>query len=879
MRLLGFCLLVAVLAAITTAQSSFTPPVPSTLNCWLERLNRNFGTWKPTCVYFRWYAYEQCDAFGNCWCVSSRTGQPHSYVPHARKTVDCRKSVLECELTEIYSNCASYCPNTCENRNKPRICIAACRQGCTCPSGTVDKNGVCVSEEECPPTCNDTLNEVYRECAPPCDATCDDPKKLCSLQESCNKRCACADGYVRNDEGVCVEVKQCPAPEPTVPECPGNQIYSNCASYCPTTCSNLNQPIACITLCRQGCTCPSGMVDNGGVCVYEENCPPICDQTLNEEYRECAPPCDATCDEPQKLCSLQESCNKRCACADGYVRNDEGVCVEVEQCPAPEPTVPVCPENQVYSECAGCDRRCDERDILMICTLECKQKCTCQSGLYLDGERCVEEIECPPVCNASLNEAYSSCAPPCDATCDEPQKFCSLQESCNKRCACDKEQVRNSKGVCVNADQCPQKDSGSSVTCETYSTGDLSYVPQCDENGNFNTTQCEEDMCFCVDKMSGNILEGTRRPIEIFNLECSLLGDCPGKMTFNSCATACPETCDDPLPRCTRNCAIDCVCPPGHVRRAGDDMTCVPIDLCPAPHSCPYKRALSPTVQCDIFGYFEPRQCAEDDMCWCVDRDGVKIINTEAGINSFTPDTCAQARDCNSLSGMQWTFCLPRCFGTCFDKSPLCDPPEECTPGCQCKEGYYVEEDFGECVLEPECPQLQDENAITGCNLDLGEIFNVCAATCDATCDEPLKPCSLTKICLQKCSCPKGHLRSPDNVCIPAAECPVTQQESEGRESQVNCTEETIKIKSKRLQDDFIPECDVNDNEKYLPIQCYGFLLECWCVNETTGKEIPNTRHAQFSSETFDCNDPDAMNLSSLPGPLAPIPDVAGPES
>ena len=66
----------------------------------------------------------------------------------------------------------------------------------------------------------------------------------------------------------------------------------------------------------------------------------VCDQTLNEDYRECAPPCDATCDEPQKLCSLQESCNKRCACADGYVRNDEGVCVEVEQCPAPEPTVP-----------------------------------------------------------------------------------------------------------------------------------------------------------------------------------------------------------------------------------------------------------------------------------------------------------------------------------------------------------------------------------------------------------------------------------------------------------------------------------------------------------------------------------------------------------
>ena len=72
---------------------------------------------------------------------------------------------------------------------------------------------------------------------------------------------------------------------------------------------------------------------------------------------------------------------------------------------------------------------------------------------------------------------------------------------------------------------------------------------------------------------------------------------------------------------------------------------------------------------------------------------------------------------------MQWTFCLPRCFGTCFDKSPLCDPPEECTPGCQCKEGYYVEEDFGECVPEPECPQLQDENANTGKALKIDSIY------------------------------------------------------------------------------------------------------------------------------------------------------------
>lgn len=51
--------------------------------------------------------------------------------------------------------------------------------------------------------------------------------------------------------------------------------WSDCASACPATCDNFNNPpLFCIQLCVVGCVCPSGTVLNdAGQCVATTDCP------------------------------------------------------------------------------------------------------------------------------------------------------------------------------------------------------------------------------------------------------------------------------------------------------------------------------------------------------------------------------------------------------------------------------------------------------------------------------------------------------------------------------------------------------------------------------------------------------------------------------
>ncbi|XP_078492188.1 uncharacterized protein LOC144747769 [Ciona intestinalis] len=72
---------------------------------------------------------------------------------------------------------------------------------------------------------------------------------------------------------ICNKVDCCTGSECNSPfACPGNQVYSMCAS-CDRTCANLNQPVVCTRVCQQKCTCPAGLVLNGDMCVDATQCP------------------------------------------------------------------------------------------------------------------------------------------------------------------------------------------------------------------------------------------------------------------------------------------------------------------------------------------------------------------------------------------------------------------------------------------------------------------------------------------------------------------------------------------------------------------------------------------------------------------------------
>ena len=59
-----------------------------------------------------------------------------------------------CAGGKVYQSCGSPCTSalTCDTYEDRHdiACTAVCVEGCFCPEGTVDHNGVCISPVECP---------------------------------------------------------------------------------------------------------------------------------------------------------------------------------------------------------------------------------------------------------------------------------------------------------------------------------------------------------------------------------------------------------------------------------------------------------------------------------------------------------------------------------------------------------------------------------------------------------------------------------------------------------------------------------------------------------------------------------------------------------
>lgn len=53
---------------------------------------------------------------------------------------------------EVYDECGSPCPLTCQNMYVKELCIAMCAEGCFCEEGYIrdDYSGYCIKPEQCP---------------------------------------------------------------------------------------------------------------------------------------------------------------------------------------------------------------------------------------------------------------------------------------------------------------------------------------------------------------------------------------------------------------------------------------------------------------------------------------------------------------------------------------------------------------------------------------------------------------------------------------------------------------------------------------------------------------------------------------------------------
>jgi hypothetical protein len=178
------------------------------------------------------------------------------------------------------------------------------------------------------------------------EATCTSPSRYCGLGRGVSK-CLCEDGFVRDANNDCIRESDCPVVDPPAGECPANEEHSDCGTLCPLTCANKDNPPPCAQMCTVGCFCTSGYVrDSSGKCIKETECPvvaPVC-SAANEEYSKCdANSCQKSCAILNMNVACRPICTAGCICKEGYIHDDNGACILIADCPAPDTSGPTGP--------------------------------------------------------------------------------------------------------------------------------------------------------------------------------------------------------------------------------------------------------------------------------------------------------------------------------------------------------------------------------------------------------------------------------------------------------------------------------------------------------------------------------------------------------
>ncbi|GFR05007.1 hypothetical protein TNCT_498982 [Trichonephila clavata] len=776
-----------------------------------------------TCDTYRLRPIINCrQCISGCWCyegyVKRRDGKCvlEADCPANETTRD------SCRSNEVYKQCGSACPPTCSNRGENQICTLQCVAGCFCKDGLVrDDQGECVKPEECPPSTQEPQgpggsteddcvsdqcgeDEKYYDCSPSCGGTCDTYRLRPVLDCVCLPGCWCHEGYVKRRDGKCVLETDCPANETTRDSCRSNEVYKQCGSACPPTCSNRGENQICTLQCVAGCFCKDGLVrDDQGECVKPEECPPstqepqgpggsmeTCDE--NEEYTDCGSACPPTCSNQGKNQACILLCVPGCFCREGLVRNDAGKCVEPEDCPSsPEE---ICKENEEYLSCgSACPPTCSNSGKNEICTTQCVSGCFCKEGFVKNDQgECVKLEECPENGNEPSKECgkdeiyYDECAPSCTGTCDTYNRKNMHCPRCRPGCWCKKGFVKNKDGKCIPSSKCPSgtKMPHSCPENQQY----YECIPSCKRTCmtyNSSSAYCAKEAClkgcFCKEGFVMN-KDG----------ECVRPEKCPTRCPFNQkyweCMPSCENQCNPP-DACTAICKPGCFCRDGLVLR--EDGKCVRKELCNLPARCPSPDEQYYECKPDCYNRCKPPEvCVAACFPGCFCRQG--LVLSEAG-TCIPKEQCPQSgnntvsRECEGPD-QEYYECYSRCQNSCSTRNDFC--PAFCESGCFCKRGLFLDDD-GNCLEPEKCEECSGVNEeIVSCAKP--KFCNTCGIRGN---------CKL-KRCERGCDCKAGYYRDDSGTCIPESQCPGSQtgstenKDTSTSDSDENSLEESISSES-----------------------------------------------------------------------------------
>lgn len=288
------------------------------------------------------------------------------------------------------------------------------------------------------------LHEGENTCYNPCSArTCEhlvNPPEVCPLYCALNQ-CDCLPNYYLNGCGVCVTEEQCSIPCTNTPiQCPGpNEELVGCldptkARICrdarpseEPSCSRnspfplqLNRKARWRNADKKGlcilnqCECKVGFSRNKcGICVEDEKCDQPCrpgrcqrcsdpNEIRYKRLRKCE---FRTCKSLKKAseCSANgddKVYHNQCDCKEGFVRNNCGKCVYIDECedtPPCECSDPCSSELEDWRCVNVCtERTCDNVIAPKQClTPFCSYKCDCIEGLYRnENGQCVPRAQC-----------------------------------------------------------------------------------------------------------------------------------------------------------------------------------------------------------------------------------------------------------------------------------------------------------------------------------------------------------------------------------------------------------------------------------------------------------------------------------------------------
>ncbi|XP_039748870.1 zonadhesin-like isoform X3 [Pararge aegeria] len=635
----------------------------------------------------------------------------------------------KCDGPHEYFSCGSACDNVCatlkiQNKTNCPITNKKCNPKCYCQEGYArDSNNICIPIRKCPPpVCG--INEVYDTCIAPC------PPRRCDVDErvircprppqpgdpNCQSGCRCADGFYRNYENVCVPKSECPI-------CPKNERPTSCiqARCEQRNCSDLMKPVACVRIdtkfCTKGCLCDDGYLRaKNGTCVPVNQCP-----EAKCGFNEVFDICPSTC--PGEKCGVEPnlvlcspnlepgdpSCQPRCRCVDGYLRNNNGKCVPKDKCPKP-PGV-ICGADEDYNSCenGGCGRwKCSQPGIICIDLIEgaCREGCRCKKGkLRAANGTCIPADQCPLNCYGE-NEV-AGCKSTCPQTCESIGKkySCPLQPAvCTPECRCKQGYFRNKLNECISKDDClkctgPKEYFSCGGACDNV----------CATLAVQNQTVCPivnivcNKMCYCEEGYARNE-----------NNTCVPISECPPVCGINEIFDNCPATC--PPQTCDAlNRAYKCKAPP----KPGDPE-CKPSCRCTDNHYRNDKGVCVPRNQC----------------LNCNGQNEVK------GCRSVSPQTCES-------------------IGKCPIKTRL----SVCIPECRCKEGYFRNK-INQCISREDCLKCTGPNEYFSCG---GACDNVCSTL--AVQNQTICPI-VNIVCNKMCYCEKEYARDNNNTCVPISQCP-----------------------------------------------------------------------------------------------------------